>query len=100
MWRLGTGTLALARLRPAGLIAFFMAVTCDSASGKQGGKPLAENLGTFFLSKAYSALYKVFSSLPKVRAQNKDTLSLRGREMPRSGTSSTLSKATASHRQG
>ena len=77
-----------------------MAGICDSASGKQGGKLLAVNLGTFLLFKVYSALSKALSSLLKVRAGNKDTLSLRGREMPRSGTSSTLSKATASHRQG
>ena len=100
MWRLGTGTLALARLRPAGLIAFFMAVTCDSASGKQGGKPLAENLGTFFLSKVYSALNKVLSSLSKVRVPNELlTLPLRGRGTSFCGTSSIRRNPTASHHQ-
>ena len=80
-----------------------MVAICDNASGKPGGKLLVENLGTFFLSKVYSALHKVHSSLSKVRAQNKDTplpQPLRGPVMPHSGISSTLSRATASHRQG
>ena len=107
LWRLGTSIPALARLRHAEWIAFFMAATCDNAFGKQGGKLLAKNLETFFLSKEYSALYKVHSSLSKVRAQYKVRvmgtllpLPLRGRVMPHSGISLTLLKATASHRQG
>ena len=98
---------ALARLRPAELIASFMEVTCASVSGRSDGKLSVKNLETFFLSKEYSALYKVHSSLSKVRAQYKVRvmgtllpLPLRGRVMPHSGISSTLSKATASHRQG
>ena len=65
------------------------------------------NLVTFFLSKEFSALYKVHSSLSKMRAQYKvqamgilPPLPLRGRVMPPSGISLTLLKATASHRQG
>ena len=105
LWRLGTNIPALARLRHAEWIAFFMAATCDNAFGKQGGKLLAKNLETFFLSKVYSALYKVHSSLSKARAQYKVRvlalpLPLRGRVMPPSGISLTLLKATASHREG
>ena len=105
LWRLGTNVPVRARLRHAGLIAFFMVATCDNAFGKQGGKLLEKKLETFFLSKEYSALYKVHSSLSKARAQYKVRvlalpLSLRGRVMPHSGISSTLLKATASHRQG
>ena len=72
--RLGTSTLALARLRHAEWTAFSMVAICDNASGKYGGKLLVVNLGTFFLSKVYSALCKVHSSLFKVRY--KDTRSL------------------------
>ena len=105
LWRLGTNIPVLARLRHAELTAFFMAATCDNAFGKQGGKLLAKNLETFFLSKEYSALYKVHSSLSKARVQSKVRdlalpQPLRGRAMPHSGISSTLSKATASRRQG
>ena len=78
-----------------------MVAIYDSASGKYGGKLLVVNLGTFFLSKVYSALCKVHSSLFKVRY--KDTplpQPLRGPVMPHSGIFSTRSRATASHRQG
>ena len=85
--RLGTSILARARLRHAEWTAFSMAATCDNASGKYGGKLLVENLRTFFLSKEYSALYKVHSPLFKVRY--KDTplpQPLRGPVMHHSGT--------------
>ena len=101
VWHRGTKTLALARLRLVEWIAFSMVAICDSASGKPGGKLLVENLGTIFLFKGYSVRHKVYSSLSKVR--HEDTLPpqpQRGLVMPRSGISSTRSRATVSHRQG
>ena len=101
VWHLGTKILALARPRLVEWIAFFMVATCDSASAKQGGKLLVENLLTIFLFKGYSVRHKVYSSLSKVR--HEDTLPpqpQRGPVMPRSGIFSTRSRATASHRQG
>ena len=82
-----------------------MVAICANASGKQDGKLLVKKLETFPLCKEYYALYKVHSSLSKARVQSKVRdlalpQPLRGRAMPHSGISSTLSKATASHRQG
>ena len=56
---------ALALLRPAGLIASFMEVTCASVSGRPDEKLPVTNSITFPLSKAYFALSKVHSSLSK-----------------------------------
>ena len=104
LWHPGTNVPGRARLRRAGLIAFFMVKTCANASGKQGGKLLVKKLETFPLYKEYYALYKAHSSLSKVRDQSmvRDTAlhqPLRGRAMPHSGISLTLSKATAFRRQ-
>ena len=97
---------ALARLHPAELTASFMEVTCVNVFGKSGGKLPVKNLETFFLSKEYSALFKVHSSLSKVRALSKVRvtgnqlpLPLRGWVMSPCGISLTLRKPTASHRQ-
>ena len=98
VWHLGTKTLALARLRLAEWIASFMVVTCDNASARPGGKLQVENLETLPLFKVYSVRLKVYSSLSKMR--HEDTLAQRGLVMPRSGISSTRSRATVSHRQG
>ena len=77
-----------------------MVVTCDSASAKQDGRQLVDNLGTIFLFlfKVYSVRLKVYSSLYKMR--NEVTLPQHGLVMPRSGTSLTRSKTIVSHRQG
>ena len=91
---------ALARLRPAGLIASSMEVTCASVSGRSDGKLSAKNLVTFFLSKEYFALSKEHSSLSKVRVSGKLLpLPLRGLGMSHCGTSSTLRAPTASPHQ-
>ena len=75
-----------------------MVVICDNASVKLGGKLQVENLGTISLFKVYSVRHKVYPSLSKMR--HEDTLPQRGLVMPRSGISSTRSRATVSHRQG
>ena len=76
-----------------------MVVTCDSASAKQDGRQLVDNLGTIFLFlfKVYSVRLKVYSSLYKMR--NEVTLPQHDLVMPRSGTSLTRSKTIVSHRQ-
>ena len=91
---------ALARLRPAGLIASFMEVTCASVSGRPGVKLPAKNLVTFFPSKVYFDLLKGYSSLSKVRVPDELLpLPLRGRGMSLCGTSSIRRDPTASHHQ-
>ena len=87
LWHRGTKTPVLARLRLVKLTASSTVVTCDSASAKQDGRQLVDNLGTFFLFlyKVYSVRLKAFSSLFKMR--NEVTLPQHGLVMPRSGTS-------------
>ena len=94
---------ALALLRPAGLIASFMEVTCASVSGRPDEKLLVKNLMTFLLSKEYFALSKVHSSLSKefrVRALGRLLpLHLRGRGTFLCGIFWTRRAQTASHRR-
>ena len=99
VWHRGTKTLVLARLRLVRLTASSTVVTCDSASAKQDGRQLGDNLGTIFLFlfKVYSVRLKVYSSLYKMR--NEVTLPQHDLVMPRSGTSLTRSKTIVSHRQ-
>ena len=76
-----------------------MVVTCDSASAKQDGRQLVDNLGTIFLFlfKVYSVRLKVYSSLYKMR--NEVTLPQHDLVMPRSGTSLTPLSTTVSRHQ-
>ena len=87
VWHRGTETLVLARPRPAGSIAFSMAVTCDNASAKQDGRQLGDNLIFPYLFKVYFVRLKVYSFLYKMRYVV--TLSRHDLVMPRSGTSLT-----------
>ena len=99
VWHRGTKTLVLARPRLVRLTASSTVVTCDSASAKQDGRHLRDNLGTIFpfLFKVYFVRLKVYSFLYKMR--NEVTLPQHGLVMPRSGTSLTRSNTIVSHRQ-
>ena len=98
-WHRGTKTLVPARPRPVRLTASSTVVTCDSASAKQDGRRLGDNLGTIspFPFKVYSVLLKVFSFLYKMR--NEITLPQHDLVTPRSGISWTRSITTASQHQ-
>ena len=87
LWHRGTKTPVLARLRLVKLTASSTVVTCDSASVKQGGRQLGDNLISLYLFKVYSVRLKVYSFLYKMR--NVVTLSRHDLVMPRSGTSLT-----------
>ena len=89
----------LARPRLVRLTASSTVVTCDSASAKQDGRQLGDNLGTIspFLFKVYSVRLKVFSFLYKMR--NEVTLPQHDLVMPRSGTSLTRLITTVSQHQ-
>ena len=99
VWHRGTKALVLARPRLVRLTASSTVVTCDSASAKQDGRQLGDNLGTIFLFlfKVYFVRLKVYSSLYKLR--NEVTLPQHDLVMPRSGTSLTRSSTTVSHHQ-
>ena len=99
VWHRGTKTLVLARPRLVRLTASSTVVTCDSASAKQDGRHLRDNLGTIFpfLFKVYCVRLKVYSFLYKMR--NVVTLPQQDLVMPRSGTSLTRSSTTVSQHQ-
>ena len=99
VWHRGTKTLVLARPRLVRLTASSTVVTCDSASAKQDGRQLGDNLGTIFpfLFKVYSVRLKVFPFLSKMR--NVVTLPRHDLVMPHSGTSLTPSSTTVSRHQ-
>ena len=99
VWHRGTKTLVLARPRLVRLTASSMVVSCDSASAKQDGRHLRDNLDAIspFLFKVYFVRLKVFSVLYKMR--NETTLSQQDLVMPRSGTSLTRSSKTVSQHQ-
>ena len=99
VWHRGTKTLVLARPRLVRLTASSTVVTCDSASAKQDGRQLGDNLGTIFpfLFKVYFVRLKVYSFLYKMR--NVVTLPRHDLVMPRSGTSLTPSSTTVSRHQ-
>ena len=88
------------RLRPAELIVSFMEVTYANVSVRSDGKRSVKSLVTFFPSKEYFDLPKVYSSLSKVRVPDELlTLPLRGRGTSLCGTSSIRRDPTASHHQ-